>query len=125
MTTQPYSLESDDHRKIRRIVRWLGRAILFLIGFAVPAGISTMVILDVYWDRLDDTAAAAETIVGHIYQTPDFWQFQTERLEGLLEGEARHAVAVDLVLKDENGLIARSHDTIGSITLTACGPVTV
>jgi signal transduction histidine kinase/DNA-binding response OmpR family regulator len=113
----------SEHLRIRWIVRWMGLAIMIVIGLAVPAGVSAIVVLDVYWHRLDDAATAAETILQHIYQTPEYWQFQIERLEGLLEDEARRSIAVDLILRNESGLIAKSHETVGSVALTACQPV--
>ena len=82
-----------------------------------------IIVLNVYWERHDDASRAAGTIAGHIYSTPGFWQYQTERLEGLLEGEGRHEVAVAFTLEDDTGTIARSHEIVGPVAMTVCHPV--
>lgn len=114
---------SNEHTNIRLIVRWMGRLVAWLLGGIIPLGLSVILVFEAYQDTADETAETADALMAFVYNSPEYWKYQTDRLEYALSPPKGRAMDVSFQLRDADGVIAQSHTVHDAFVLETCRPI--
>lgn len=113
-------LQSDNFRKVRKTVLSMGMSVVLLIGIFIPLGFTVLDYSHFKATLAQHAHAIARPVNEHIYRTSGLWEFQAERMQGLIVNAMPMAVSegflVSLIAGKEtvvtHGVDLATHDLL-------------